>query len=156
MGQAYTERCARYVDSAIQEAHVRGHVAEPHKAAILAAMQITDRLFRAHADAEELQRELGERVTEMRAGGMQIERIAEVCGISGRTVARILSRKGPSSADVGIVDQHDTEAEVAAAARENDQELTLKAIGIKLRSPLPVLRPEFPGSARTPIYWSAE
>ena len=95
------------------------------------------------------------RVTEMRAGGMQIERIAGVCGISGRTVARILSRKGPSSADVGIVDQYDTEAEVAAAARENDQELTLKAIGIKLRSPLPVLRPEFPGSARTPIYWSA-
>lgn len=66
MGEAYTERCARYVDSAIQEAHVQGHVAEPHKAAILAAMQITDRLFRAHADAEELQRELGDRVTEMR------------------------------------------------------------------------------------------
>ncbi|MEE8594413.1 MAG: cell division protein ZapA [Gemmatimonadota bacterium] len=66
MGQAYTERCARYVDAAIQEAHVRGHVAEPHKAAILASMQITDRLFRAYADAEELQRELGDRVTEMR------------------------------------------------------------------------------------------
>jgi cell division protein ZapA (FtsZ GTPase activity inhibitor) len=66
MGQAYTERCARYVDAAIQEAHVRGHVAEPHKAAILASMQITDRLFRAYADAEDLQRELGDRVTEMR------------------------------------------------------------------------------------------
>jgi hypothetical protein len=49
MGEAYTERCARYVDSAIQEAHVR-----------------TDRLFRAHANAEDLQRELGDRFTEMR------------------------------------------------------------------------------------------
>ena len=67
MGQAYTERCARYVDSAIQEAHVRGHVAEPHKAAILAAMQITDRLFRAQADQEELERSIGQRLTELRA-----------------------------------------------------------------------------------------
>ena len=67
MGKAYTERCARYVDSAIQEAHVRGHVAEPHKAAILAAMQITDRYFRAQAETEDLQRELGNRVMEMRA-----------------------------------------------------------------------------------------
>ncbi len=74
MGQAYTERCARYVDSAIQEAHVRGHVAEPHKAAILAAMQITDRFFRAQADREDLRREMGDRVTQMR------ERIEGVLG----------------------------------------------------------------------------
>ena len=67
MGQAYTERCARFVDSAIQEAHVRGHVAEPHKAAILAAMQITDRLFRAEAEKDELQRLVEERVAGMRA-----------------------------------------------------------------------------------------
>ena len=66
LGQAYTERCARYVDSAIQEAHVRGHVSEPHKAAILAAMQITDRLFRAEAEIEELQKDVGDRVAEMR------------------------------------------------------------------------------------------
>ncbi|UCG75991.1 MAG: cell division protein ZapA [Gemmatimonadota bacterium] len=66
LGQPYTERCARYVDAAIQEAHVRGHVAEPHKAAILAAMQITDRLFRAQAEAEELQQGVGERLTAMR------------------------------------------------------------------------------------------
>lgn len=66
MGKVYTERCARYVDSAIQEAHVRGHVAEPHKAAILAAMQITDRLFRAEAEVEELRRDLGDRVIVMR------------------------------------------------------------------------------------------
>ena len=65
MGQAYTERCARYVDSAIQEAHVRGHVSEPHKAAILAAMQITDRLFRSEAEKEELETEVGERLSEL-------------------------------------------------------------------------------------------
>ncbi len=65
MGQAYTERCARYVDAAIQEAHLRGHVAEPHKAAILAAMQITDRLFRAQAETEELRLDVGERVASL-------------------------------------------------------------------------------------------
>jgi len=65
MGQAYTERCARYVDSAIQEAHVRGHVSEPHKAAILAAMQITDRLFRSEAEKEELETAVGERLSEL-------------------------------------------------------------------------------------------
>ena len=65
MGQAYTERCARYVDSAIQEAHVRGHVAEPHKAAILAAMQITDRFFRAQAEKEEMERMVGDRVSQL-------------------------------------------------------------------------------------------
>ncbi len=65
MGQAYTERCARYVDSAIQEAHVRGHVSEPHKAAILAAMQITDRLFRAEAEKEELETAVVERLSDL-------------------------------------------------------------------------------------------
>ena len=65
MGQAYTERCARYVDSAIQEAHVRGHVSEPHKAAILAAMQITDRLFRSEAEKEELETAVGERLSDL-------------------------------------------------------------------------------------------
>ncbi len=65
MGQAYTERCARYVDSAIQEAHLRGHVSEPHKAAILAAMQITDRLFRSEAEKEELETAVGERLSEL-------------------------------------------------------------------------------------------
>ncbi len=65
MVQAYTERCARYVDSAIQEAHLRGHVSEPHKAAILAAMQITDRLFRSEAEKEELETAVGERLSEL-------------------------------------------------------------------------------------------
>lgn len=67
MGEAYTERCARYVDSAIQEAHVRGHVSEPHKAAILAAMQITDRFFRAQAEKEEFERSISKRLVDLRA-----------------------------------------------------------------------------------------
>jgi cell division protein ZapA len=76
MGQAYTERCARYVDSAIQEAHLRGHVSEPHKAAILAAMQITDRLFRAEAEKEELETAVGERLSEL-SGRIEMRLSAE-------------------------------------------------------------------------------
>lgn len=76
MGQAYTERCARYVDSAIQEAHLRGHVSEPHKAAILAAMQITDRLFRSEAEKEELGTAVGERLSEL-SGRIEMRLSAE-------------------------------------------------------------------------------
>ncbi len=79
-------------------------------------------------------------IAEMRASGMQIERIAKTCGVSGRTVARILSRQGPSRSDVHIVKQYGEEAETAAAARENDRELTLKALGVKPRAPFPPLR----------------
>lgn len=56
LGEEYTRACARYVDEAIQEAHIRGHVSEAHKAAILAAMKITDELFRARDRAEKLER----------------------------------------------------------------------------------------------------
>lgn len=54
LGEEYTRACAEYVDEAIQEAHIGGHIAEPHKAAILAAMKITDELFRARDEREEL------------------------------------------------------------------------------------------------------
>ncbi len=49
MGESYTRECAKHVDDAIQQAHVRGHVPEPHKAAILAALQITDEMLRGRA-----------------------------------------------------------------------------------------------------------
>ena len=62
LGEDYTRECARYVDEAIQEAHIRGHVSEPHKAAILAAMKITDELFRARRRAEAVERAVGERI----------------------------------------------------------------------------------------------
>ncbi len=64
------------MDSAIQEGHVRGHVSEPHKAAILAAMQITDRLFRAEADKEELETAVGDRLSEL-SGRIEMRLSAE-------------------------------------------------------------------------------
>ncbi len=65
LGQEYTKGCAEYVDDAIQEAHVGGHVAEPHRAAILAALKITDELFRARAKTEGLGEKVQERVDEL-------------------------------------------------------------------------------------------
>ena len=46
MDADYTLSCAKHVDDAVQEAHVKGKVAEPHRAAVLAALQITDQLYR--------------------------------------------------------------------------------------------------------------
>lgn len=92
-------------------------------------------------------------IASMRASGMQVEQIAKACSVSGRTVARILSRQGPSRSDVHIVRQYDTEAEIAAVARDNDHETTLKAMGVKLRAPVPTLRPGIePGPVRS-IYF---
>jgi len=65
LGEEYTRECARYVDEAIQEAHVGGHVAEPHKAAILAALKITDELFRAQAEAAGIGEVVRERVSDL-------------------------------------------------------------------------------------------
>lgn len=50
MGADYTRACAEHVDDRVQAVHVSGHVSEPHKAAILAAMQITDEMFQARAE----------------------------------------------------------------------------------------------------------
>ena len=66
MDPEYTRACARVVDEAIQEAHVGSHVSEPHRAAILAALEITDRLYRAEAERDELRDELSERLARLR------------------------------------------------------------------------------------------
>ncbi|MDT8435707.1 MAG: cell division protein ZapA [Gemmatimonadota bacterium] len=66
-GEEYTRACAKHVDDLIQEAHVRGKVAEPHKAAILAAMQLTDQLFRNRAAHQGQSRRLAERLAGLRA-----------------------------------------------------------------------------------------
>lgn len=66
MDPEYTRACARHVDEAIQEAHVGSHVSEPHKAAILAALEITDRLFRVRAERDELREELAARLERLR------------------------------------------------------------------------------------------
>ncbi len=63
MGEKYTLACARHVDDAIQEVHVRGHVSQRDKAAILAALQITDELFRRKASHLNQSRAVTERAT---------------------------------------------------------------------------------------------
>jgi cell division protein ZapA len=45
----HTKDVAAYVDQAIRAVVEAGAVVEPHKAAILAALQITDELFKARA-----------------------------------------------------------------------------------------------------------
>jgi cell division protein ZapA len=50
----HTREVAEYVDRAIREVMNNGNVGETRKAAILAALQITDELFRKRAEAEEI------------------------------------------------------------------------------------------------------
>lgn len=47
----YALRCAAVVDGAMQEIMSRAALVDPHRAAILAALSIADRMFRAEADA---------------------------------------------------------------------------------------------------------
>ncbi|MDE2880032.1 cell division protein ZapA [Candidatus Palauibacter soopunensis] len=61
-GDAHTRACAKYVDDAIQRAHMTG-VAEPHRAAILAALEITDELLQARGEIEQLTAAVEARVT---------------------------------------------------------------------------------------------
>ncbi|MGH7539783.1 MAG: cell division protein ZapA [Gemmatimonadota bacterium] len=65
LGEEYTQECARYVDDAIQAAHIAGHISEAHKAAILAAMKITDELFRARARGAGLEQRVRERLSDL-------------------------------------------------------------------------------------------
>jgi len=67
MGEAYTRACAEHVDDRVQAVHVTGHVAEPHKAAILAAMQITDELFETRNERTELARSVHARIQDLRS-----------------------------------------------------------------------------------------
>lgn len=64
----HTRAVAAYVDAAIRRVMNAGVVVETHKAAILAALQITDELFRA-TDASA---ELAEELTRL---GAEIERL---------------------------------------------------------------------------------
>lgn len=66
MGEDYTRACAEHVDERIQTVHVTGHVAEPHKAAILAAMQITDELFQARDNGVGLAADVHARIASLR------------------------------------------------------------------------------------------
>ena len=52
----HTRAVAAYVDKAIKQVMHSSTMVESHKAAILAALQITDELFRARESAETLER----------------------------------------------------------------------------------------------------
>lgn len=66
MDPDYTRACARHVDEAIREAHLQSHVSEPHKAAILAALEITDELLRTRAERDELREGVEARLRSLR------------------------------------------------------------------------------------------
>lgn len=63
----YTRACARYVDEAIREAHLQSRVSEPHRAAILAALEITDELFRLRYHARRQDERVVARAAELRS-----------------------------------------------------------------------------------------
>lgn len=54
----YTRECAAYVDAAIAQIERQGGLVEVHKAVILAALSLTDQLFQARAEVEELRSEM--------------------------------------------------------------------------------------------------
>jgi len=64
--EEHTRACAQYVDEAIRDAHLQSHVSEPHRAAILAALEITDQLFRVREEAESRDERLAERLESLR------------------------------------------------------------------------------------------
>ena len=59
----YTEECARLVDDRISEIRSQLGRIESHKAAILAALSITDELFQARIQLEEHQGSVAERAS---------------------------------------------------------------------------------------------
>jgi cell division protein ZapA len=80
--QEYTLECARYVDDAVQQAHVRGQVAEPHRAAVLAALQITDELFQNRKVLAESSDDVLARLTALRE---RVDAVVKADGGSLRT-----------------------------------------------------------------------
>ncbi len=54
----YTREVAAYVDGAIRRVLASGPIVESHKAAILAALAITDELFKSRAQQEEMAQRL--------------------------------------------------------------------------------------------------
>lgn len=61
----YTRRCARFVDDRIAEIRSRAGLVEGHRAAILAALSLTDELFQAQEEVERLRREVASRATNL-------------------------------------------------------------------------------------------
>lgn len=72
----YTRRCARLVDERIREIRGRSGLLEAHKAAILAALSLTDELLQEREALETLRRRVDERAAELE------ERIGQALGSS--------------------------------------------------------------------------
>jgi cell division protein ZapA len=62
----YTRRCAKWVDDRITEIKTQLGLIESHKAAILAALSITDEMFQARAQMEEVQDSASKRAEALR------------------------------------------------------------------------------------------
>ncbi|MEJ2678591.1 MAG: cell division protein ZapA [Gemmatimonadota bacterium] len=54
----YAERCAAYVNQTIGEIVQQGSLVEAHKAAILAALALTDQLFQAREETDSVRAEI--------------------------------------------------------------------------------------------------
>ena len=61
----YTKACARFVDERIAEIRQQSGLIESHKAAILAALSITDEFFQARDELERVRKEVVSRVTNL-------------------------------------------------------------------------------------------
>jgi cell division protein ZapA len=61
----YTREVASYVDGAIRRVLASGPIVESHKAAILAALAITDELFKSRVQQEELAQRLKQLAAEL-------------------------------------------------------------------------------------------
>ena len=57
----YTRECAAYVDRTLSEIMRQGTLVQAHKAAILAALALSDELFQARHELESLRAELARR-----------------------------------------------------------------------------------------------
>lgn len=75
----YTRRCAAYVDERIMDIRSKAGLLETHKAAILAALSISDELFQAR---EELQRLRAEVAREAGDLAQSLERAVDVASAS--------------------------------------------------------------------------
>jgi cell division protein ZapA len=61
----YTRSCARYVDERIAEIRSKGALIETHKAAILAALSISDELLQAREELDRIRKEVASRATNL-------------------------------------------------------------------------------------------
>ncbi|MFP3948107.1 MAG: cell division protein ZapA [Longimicrobiales bacterium] len=70
----YTRRCAKMVDDRIQRIKAQSGLLDTHRAAILAALSLTDELLEARATAEREREALTERIENV---SRRLERVLE-------------------------------------------------------------------------------